>query len=563
MSQFQAIPSLTVTQIALRFVGELQAGRRPSIEAALDSAPSTEWGGLLQSLLIAEVNHRRSRGETPVAREYLPRFPAHTSVVRSVIAEVRAVVGSATVAPPPARRLVPPALPPAAIILPDEFEDIEPLPDPAARWQRRRHFQRIVAFVAMAIVLAGITLFVAIRRGKKSEGNAPPPSTTTNATAPPLTSNSLFAPKPRAPDPERELAEWIVGVGGRGTLAMDTGGRRIFSPEAPLPKARFTVTGIVLPAESSVRWSAADLGRLRDRDRLSSLELHHPTALGDWVLDVLSGSPLRRLELHGTAVTVTGAAIARFANLETLIIQSSPAFSDADMAAIGNLTKLASLKLNAAKLTPAGLGELKRTSLRSLSFGEIAALTPDHIRVLQGLPLEEFESANGMTDDAILEFATFQGLKRLHLQRTSITDAGLRVAAGFGMLEELQITGSSITGAGLDHLTDRKSLRVLDLTNAHINDEGVEKLLALPGIKELRLAGCPITDRGVMLLAQVDGVQILDLSRTNITDMALGILKKHQTLQSLILNDTRVTARAVSDFEQATPNCKVAFGMKK
>src|SRR5947209_17604682 len=87
MSDRLAFPSAVATGIALRFVADLQAGRRPSIETALDLAPQDEWAGLLHSLLIAETNARRGRGETPVAREYLPRFPAHMEIVRAVVPE--------------------------------------------------------------------------------------------------------------------------------------------------------------------------------------------------------------------------------------------------------------------------------------------------------------------------------------------------------------------------------------------------------------------------------------------------------------------------------------------
>ena len=41
-----------------------------------------------------------------------------------------------------------------------------------------------------------------------------------------------------------------------------------------------------------------------------------------------------------------------------------PSFSDADMAALGKLTKLTSLTLDAPKLSPTGLNELKKLPLR-------------------------------------------------------------------------------------------------------------------------------------------------------------------------------------------------------
>ncbi len=572
MSQPQLLPSPTTTQIALRFVADLQAGRRPSIEAALDAAPSSEWAGLLQSLLIAEINYRRSQGESPVAREYLPRFPAHSSVVRSVISDAPPVAQSAPSLPPirPAVAVAMPVAvgqpiythPPMAIVLTDEFADIEPPPDPRAARIRRRRRRRLLAAAILLILLAGAAVPLSLPYLRKRENREPalPPQASQITTAPKRA--SPFEPKREAVDPERELAEWIVSVGGQGTVLMDAGGRRPFGPTVPLPKAKFTVAALVLPDGSSGRWAAADLGRLKNRDKLTSVELHHPSALSDWVLEVLAGSPLKTLALYGTAVGVTGAGIARFQELESLTVLSAASFSDADMAAIGKLKKLMSLTLNAPKLTPAGLNELKRLPLRSLVIGDRVVLTPEHVRILQWLPLEEFESRNGMTDDAVLEFAIFQSIKKFRVQRTSITDAGLKVFRGFGMLEELQITESSIAGPGLENLNERKKLKVLDLTGGKVDDQGLENLLALTSLQELRLAGCSIHDRGVMLLAQLDGLQVLDLSRTSVTDAALAILKKHPTLKSLIVTDTRVTAAGVNDFQKGTPNCKVVMGAK-
>jgi Leucine-rich repeat (LRR) protein len=168
-----------------------------------------------------------------------------------------------------------------------------------------------------------------------------------------------------------------------------------------------------------------------------------------------------------------------------------------------------------------------------------------------------------MSDDAFLEFAVFAQLKRFRLQRTTITDAGLKVVLGLGMLEELQMTGSSVAGPGLEHLEERKGLKILDLSGSKLDDAATEKLLALPALREVRLAGCTISDQGVMFLAQIDNLQVLDLTGTRITDIAIGILKKHPTLKLLILTNTGVTAAAIADFERATPNCRAMGGAKR
>ena len=91
-------PPVSTATIAKRFMADLRLGRRPSIEAALDAGPRAEWGQLLQSLLLAEVNTRRARGELPLPREYLPRFPAHPEVVQVAFPEL---LGNALAAPLP------------------------------------------------------------------------------------------------------------------------------------------------------------------------------------------------------------------------------------------------------------------------------------------------------------------------------------------------------------------------------------------------------------------------------------------------------------------------------
>jgi hypothetical protein len=545
----------------MRFLADLQAGMRPSIESALDTVPTSEWPGLLESLLIAEVNWRRARGETPTAREYMPRFPAHTSIVRSVLSDVASPLISL------AAPTTPVGLPhvrtavaaPAAIVLPHAFETLEPAPPR----KRRRSRKRLILGGLAVLVGAGVITVLSIRGNRKKDEAKP--ATDRNApiveSAKPKTP-SPFDSKPMS-DPERELAEWVIALGGRGTLAMDAGGRRPYGGEAALPKARFAVAGVSLPPEAANRWNAADLRRLHGRVKLESIELYHPTALSDAALEPLAGLPLRTLDLRGDNVQVSGAAVAQFKDLETLALYSVPAFNDTDLTAVGQLSKLKALSLNSPKISPAGMGELKGHPLRSIVFGESVRLTAEHTRVLPATTLEDFEAHGAITDDALLEFAVFPNMKRFDLRRANISDAGFKVVAGLGKLEEFRAVGSSITRTGLEHLSERKALKALDLSGAQVGDDAISNLLALPFLQELRLAGCPVTDRCVMFLANIDGLQILDLDATGITDTALGILKKHSTLKSLIITNTKVSTAAIRDFEQATPNCKVVSGYRK
>jgi len=596
MSARPVAPTPLVTTIALRFVAALQAGRRPSIEAALDSAPSSEWSGLLQSLLTAEVNDRLSRGETPHIREYLPRFPAHMAIVRTAFPspQFASIAGPAiptatllrpgptafsaaplAILPIPMLSTVPsPAIPiarayvspsaavPMPIVEPIEFENFEPPPAPGPARNRRRRKRLKLAGIAAVLFIGTLVTILKLPRNKavetRPQENQGPSVVAKGASEKKI--DLIGAKTAVVADPERELAEWILARGGHGTVSKEVGGQVPFSSGTPLPKTKYFVTGIVLPLESASQWKAADLSLLSGKEKLVRVQLHHPTDLTDANLEPLATLPLQALELHGTAVGVTGAFLSKFPELSVLAILHAPSFSDADLAVVAKLTKLTSFSVNSPRLSIAGLKGLKNPSLRTLHFGDVVKFTPDHVRVLQGLPIEEFSCDSEIADDAFLEFAVMPNIRRFRLLKAPITDNGMKAVLGLGKLEELRAIGANIGAAGLEHLTERTGLKVLDISGAKLDNDALGKLLALPALKELRLVGSPISDQQVNLLAQLEVIEILDLSRSNVTDAGLASLKKHPTLKSLILTGSKVTPGGAIDFERSTPNCKVTIG---
>ena len=538
MTEQQGPPSAATFRIALGFAADLQAGKRPLIELALDSVPPSEWAPLLHSLLIAEINARRARGEVPLRREYLPRFPAHTHVVRAVFPESTGASSSldtvrmVAVSEPPPRKA-----------------------STGVRASLRRWWWTVgIALVAAttAALLVPTRRPVTLTPGPAAEPKSLPPG---------LGRPDLLL-HPPTDDPERALAEWVIALGGRGTLALSNGGRRTFGDEVPLPRGKFAVTGVSLPPESAALWAEDDLERFRGRTSLVALRLYHSAALTDAALTPLGELPLTSLELDGT-VRVGGRTVAGFQRLKSLSLLSVPQLDDEDMAAIGKLARLESLAVDSPRITPKGLAALKNPALRSLVLGEHVGVRPDHIRVLQGLPLEEFESHAGMTDNAFLELAVAHNLKRVRVRQTTLTDESLKAVLGLGRLEELRIVGSAITGPGLEHLEERTDLRILDLTDGKVEDAGLAPLAILTNVRELRLANCPITDQGVTIISQIDGVQTLDLGGTEITDTSLKTLRKHPTLKELVLTNTRATIDWVRDFERATPNCRVVWSPRR
>src|SRR5688572_18664385 len=62
------------------------ADARPRLEEYLSQDPGADRAAVLGELLAVELYHRVRLGEWPTPDDYLPRFPEHTALVRSLFA---------------------------------------------------------------------------------------------------------------------------------------------------------------------------------------------------------------------------------------------------------------------------------------------------------------------------------------------------------------------------------------------------------------------------------------------------------------------------------------------
>jgi hypothetical protein len=80
--------------------------------------------------------------------------------------------------------------------------------------------------------------------------------------------------------------------------------------------------------------------------------------------------------------------------------------------------------------------------------------------------------------------AQLSKLETLHLDYTSVSDAGFAKLAGLTMLTELYLDRTDISDESIPMLAGLKRLRYIDLYHTTVSEEGVEKLKqALPGCK--------------------------------------------------------------------------------
>jgi Leucine-rich repeat (LRR) protein len=139
---------------------------------------------------------------------------------------------------------------------------------------------------------------------------------------------------------QRELAEWVFGVGGKISIAG--------------PKAKKNAVGI---------------GRVEDLPTdftISSLNLGGVKAIDDAQLARMADWPMpTQLQFHGTAIMDAGLAQLRhWPQLRALYLSEND-ITDAGLTQLKTLTRLNNLRLAKTKITDAGLIELE--TLKSLT----------------------------------------------------------------------------------------------------------------------------------------------------------------------------------------------------
>ena len=170
----------------------------------------------------------------------------------------------------------------------------------------------------------------------------------------------------------------------------------------------------------------------------------------------------------------------------------------------------------------------------------------------------DLDGQSKVTNDSLRPLAAIPTLKRLFLERTPVTDAGLvhlRAARSLDALGLGSVAG--ITNAGLSNLSELKTLKALSLADTKITDAGLSHLKPLTELYYLNLAGAAVTDKGLEELTGLTALTDLDLSRTKVTDYGLGSLRNLKQLKTLGLKETAVGTQGLEWINRNLPGCQI------
>jgi Leucine-rich repeat (LRR) protein len=212
-------------------------------------------------------------------------------------------------------------------------------------------------------------------------------------------------------------------------------------------------------------------------------------------------------------------------------------------------TKLSDVKLFGTAATDTEFAKVQPIAVRRLDISRSHLSGATVRRIANQKELQQLAASDTDFADTDLSFlADASQLKRLWLERTKVTSAGLVGIAQFPTLETLFLDGK-FSDAAIGHvvnLAQPAHLRV-------ISDDSTGEFLGLPGAKErltrLKFTGTPIGNQGLARLHDARRLNKLYLSYSKVDDLGLESLQQLPRLETLLLTDNQIEGRGLANFK--------------
>jgi len=195
------------------------------------------------------------------------------------------------------------------------------------------------------------------------------------------------------------------------------------------------------------------------------------------------------------------------------------------------------------------------TGLRDLALDR-TDITDKGLKYITNLSsLEYLGVPYRVTDKGMSHIAALTSLKGIYFLEggRGITNAGLRHLAKLTSLEEVYLRGERMGDAGLAHLRDLPRLKYLCLYDSGFTDKGMVHVKDIPSLRILSFhESLPrITDAGLAHISDMPNLELLCLHGIkDITDEGIAHLTKMRSLRKLEIGSSQVTDKGLAYLSQ-------------
>ncbi len=176
------------------------------------------------------------------------------------------------------------------------------------------------------------------------------------------------------------------------------------------------------------------------------------------------------------------------------------------------------------------------------------ALKPDAIDGLRMkfFPMDETEEGRG--DKGLTYLSRFTNLRYVDLDRSEVSDRGLKSLKNLSRLEAIAAFGTSIDGSAFKEMGRMESVTDLRLPNTNPKLEELKNIpTTFPNLTNLNLSRTRINNTVMPAISRLSHLERLDISNNSyLTDEAIEHILKLKHLRMLELSDTCITARGLA-----------------
>jgi hypothetical protein len=177
-------------------------------------------------------------------------------------------------------------------------------------------------------------------------------------------------------------------------------------------------------------------------------------------------------------------------------------------------------------------------------------IPPDCIDSIR-MRFSSFDDAeDGLCDKAMKYVAGLTGLKKLNLDRSEITDAGLSQAKTLVNLESITLFSTLVKGKAFKDLTGLKKLHTINIPLNQLTPDTYELFSAYPKLTSLDVGRCHPSEQAIKSIAKCTNLIDLDVSgNRTVNDRTIKYFTALKQLKSIRLYSTNVSLEGLAELK--------------
>jgi internalin A len=226
---------------------------------------------------------------------------------------------------------------------------------------------------------------------------------------------------------------------------------------------------------------------------------------------------VQTLKLNGPDLTDELLDEAKFPKgLQTLMMLFASNVTDRGLACLAKIGSLQRLDIGSPRITDNGLKALDQLRTLRQVFTHDSPVTGAFIARLSAQNELVSVGGRGFTNEGAAALAGCKQLRKLYLESSKITDAGMKHFSDLEKLEFLDLRNTKVKGSGLVYLGRLEKLSHLALSRTEVSDDSLLQLSNCRSLTRLFVDGSKVTSVGARRLKAV--LPEIDVSPPSLLD---------------------------------------------